>query len=65
MAPDDTVGALVRLRTRDEYDGMFGKVCGLTGDGDVLVKHRPIKFPMLRATTIHRFKLSEIQVVRN
>lgn len=65
MAPQEAVGALVRLRTHDEYDGMFGRVCGITSDGQLLVKHRPIKFPNLRDTTVHCFKLNEVQVVRN
>lgn len=65
MAPQDAVGALVRLRTRDEYDGMFGRVCGVMPDGQLLVKHRPIKFPNLRATTVHCFRMDEVQVVRN
>ena len=65
MAQNDAVGAVVKLRTRDEYDGLYGKVCGLTRDGDLLVKHRPINFPRLRSTTVHCFKQHEVQVVRN
>jgi hypothetical protein len=56
----------VRLRTRDEYDGMLGKVCGKEDDGEMLaVKHRPITFPRRRESTLHYFKLSELEILRS
>ena len=59
-------GAIVRLRTRDEYDGMLGKVCGLVDEGEtVLVKHRPITFPHRRETIVHCFRLTELEVVKS
>lgn len=65
MTATELSGAIVRLRTKDEYDGMLGKVCGVNGDGDrVMVKHRPIIFPHRRDTTVHCFRLHELEVLR-
>lgn len=65
MTRTDISGAIVRLRTRDEYDGMLGKVCGVNDAGDrLLVKHRPINFPHRRDTTVHCFRLREVEIVR-
>lgn len=59
-------GAIVRMRTRDEYDGMLGKVQGLEDGGEMLVvKHRPILSPRRRNSTLHCFKLDELEIVRS
>jgi hypothetical protein len=65
MTRSDMTGAIVRMRTRDEYDGMLGKVCGAEDGGESLVvKHRPINFPHRRNTTLHCFRKNEIEVVK-
>ncbi len=65
MTRSDMTGAIVRMRTRDEYDGMLGKVLGAEDGGELLVvKHRPINFPHRRNTTLHCFRKNEIEVVR-
>jgi len=57
---------LVRIRTRDEYDGMLGKVCGVEDGGEMLaVKHRPITYPHRRDTTLHYFRRRELEILRN
>ncbi|MGI6296283.1 MAG: hypothetical protein ACOX3G_09350 [Armatimonadota bacterium] len=59
-------GAIVRIRTRDEYDGMLGKVCGLEDGGEMLVvKHRPIVFPHRRESTLHCFRKDELEIVKS
>lgn len=59
-------GAIVRIRTRDEYDGMLGKVCGLEDGGEMLVvKHRPIVFPYRRDSTLHCFRQDELEIVKS
>ncbi|MEN6355869.1 MAG: hypothetical protein ABFD83_02160 [Armatimonadota bacterium] len=58
-------GAIVRMKTRDEYDGMLGKVCGAEDGGNMLVvKHRPITFPHRRDTTLHCFRRDEIEILK-
>ncbi|MCL5104516.1 MAG: hypothetical protein M1133_10470 [Armatimonadetes bacterium] len=58
-------GAIVRMKTRDEYDGMLGKVLGEEDGGETLViKHRPITFPHRRNTILHCFKLNELEILR-
>lgn len=65
MTATELSGAIVRLRTKDEYDGMLGKVQGMSDEGDrLMIKHRPIIFPHRRDTTVHCFRLSEIEIVR-
>ena len=65
MTQTELSGAIVRMRTRDEYDGMLGKVCGAEDNGEMLaVKHRPINFPLRRETTLHYFRLRELEIVR-
>jgi len=65
MTRTELSGAIVRMRTKDEYDGMLGKVCGAHDQGDALVvKHRPICYPRRRDTTVHCFRLEEIEVIR-
>ncbi len=65
MTQTDLSGAIVKMRTRDEYDGMLGKVCGAEDDGEMLaVKHRPITFPHKRSTTLHYFRKGELEIVR-
>lgn len=65
MTQTELSGAIVRMRTRDEYDGMLGKVCGAEDDGDMLaVKHRPIVYPHRRSTTTHYFRKGELEIVR-
>jgi hypothetical protein len=65
MTQTELSGAIVRIRTGDEYDGMLGKVCGAEDDGDMLaVKHRPITFPHRRETTLHYFRKIELEIVR-
>jgi hypothetical protein len=65
MTRSELSGAIVRMRTRDEYDGMLGKICGAEDGGETLVvKHRPITFPLRRNTTIHCFKKRELEIVR-
>lgn len=59
-------GAVVRIKTRDEYDGMLGKVCGTEDSGEMLVvKHRPIAYPHRRNTTLHCFRRGELEVLRS
>ncbi|MCE5197463.1 MAG: hypothetical protein ABFD54_03585 [Armatimonadota bacterium] len=66
MTQSELSGAIVRMRTRDEYDGMLGKVCGAEDGGEMLVvKHRPITFPRRRDTTLHCFRRNEIEIVRS
>jgi hypothetical protein len=66
MTRTELSGAIVRMRTRDEYDGMLGKVCGEEDGGEMLViKHRPINFPHRRDTTVHCFKKNEVEVIRS
>jgi len=65
MTCSELTGAIVRMRTRDEYDGMLGKVCGAEDGGEMLVvKHRPINFPRRRNTTVHCFKKDEVEIIR-
>jgi hypothetical protein len=65
MTRTELTGAIVRMRTRDEYDGMLGKVCGAEDSGEMLVvKHRPINFPHRRDTTVHCFKKDEVEIIR-
>ena len=66
MTRTELSGAIVRMRTRDEYDGMLGKVCGMEDGGEMLVvKHRPIVFPHRRSNTLHCFRKSELEVLRS
>ena len=66
MTRSELSGAIVRMRTRDEYDGMLGKVCGIEDSGEMLVvKHRPISYPRRRNTTLHCFKPGELEIVRS
>ena len=66
MTRSELSGAIVRMRTRDEYDGMLGKVCGMEDGGEMLVvKHRPIVFPHRRDTTLHCFRKAEIEIVKS
>lgn len=66
MTRSELSGAIVRMRTRDEYDGMLGKVCGTEDSGEMLVvKHRPIVFPHRRNTTLHCFKKEELEIVKS
>jgi|GEM_PF-1159446 len=66
MTRTELSGAIVRMRTRDEYDGMFGKVCGAEDRGEMLaVKHRPIVFPHRRETTLHYFRKNELEIIRS
>ena len=66
MVSTELSGAIVRMRTKDEYDGMLGKVCGVEEDDEMLVvKHRPITFPHRRNTTLHCFKMNELEIVRS
>jgi hypothetical protein len=66
MMSTELSGAIVRLRTKDEYDGIFGKICGVTDEGDmVAVKHRPITFPHRRDTILHYFKMDEFEILRS
>ena len=59
-------GAIVRMKTRDEYDGMLGKVCGEEDGGEMLVvKHRPINYPHRRNTTVHCFRKNELEIIRS
>lgn len=65
MTRTELSGAIVRMRTRDEYDGLLGKVCGAEDEGEMLVvKHRPITFPHRRNTTVHCFRKQELEIVR-
>ena len=65
MTRTELCGAIVRIRTKDEYDGMLGKVCGAEDTGEMLVvKHRPIAFPHRRTTCLHCFRRDELEVVR-
>ena len=65
MTRTELSGAIVRMRTKDEYDGMLGKVCGAEDRGEMLVvKHRPITFPRRRCTTLHCFREEELEIVR-
>lgn len=65
MTSSELTGAIVRLRTKDEYDGMLGKVCGAEDEGEmVAVKHRPINYPHRRDTTTHYFKTYELEILR-
>ena len=66
MTRTELSGAIVRLRTNDEYDGMLGKICGADDDGEMLVvKHRPIMFPHRRDSVLHCFKREELEIVRS
>lgn len=66
MTRSELSGALVRIKTRDEYDGMLGKVCGIENTGEMLVvKHRPITYPHRRDTTLHCFKRGELEILRS
>ncbi len=66
MSVTELSGAIVRLRTRDEYDGMLGKVLGEEDEGKTLVvKHRPITFPHRRDTTLHCFRRQELEILRS
>lgn len=66
MTQTDLSGAIVRLRTKDEYDGMFGIVCGAEDDGEMLaVKHRPITFPHRRDTKLHYFRRTEMEIIKS
>lgn len=66
MTRSELSGAIVRLRTKDEYDGMLGKVCGVEDGGVMLaVKHRPITYPRRRYTTLHYFKPNEVEIVKS
>lgn len=65
MTQTELTGAIVRMKTHDEYDGMLGKVCGAEDDGDMLaVKHRPITFPRRRNTNLHFFRKDELEIIR-
>jgi hypothetical protein len=65
MSRTELSGAIVRMRTRDEYDGMLGIVCGAEDGGESLVvKHRPITFPHRRHSTMHCFRKQELEIVR-
>lgn len=65
MTHTEITGAIVKIRTRDEYDGMLGKVCGMQDWGEMLVvKHRPIVFPHRRSSTMHCFRQDELEVVK-
>ena len=65
MTCTELAGAIVKIRTKDEYDGMFGKVCGAEDGGEMLVvKHMPIKFPRRRDTILHCFRQDELEIVR-
>jgi hypothetical protein len=66
MTRSELAGAIVRMRTRDEYNGMLGKVCGVEDSGEMLVvKHRPIVFPHRRTNTLHCFREDELEIVRS
>jgi len=66
MTNTELAGAIVRLRTQDEYDGMFGKVCGAEDGGETfVVKHRPITFPHRRNTTVHCFRKQELEIIKS
>lgn len=66
MTRSELSGAVVRIRTRDEYDGMLGKICGIEDNGEMLaVKHRPITYPHRRNTTLHYFRRRELEIVRS
>ena len=66
MVSTELEGAIVRMRTKDEYNGMLGKVCGIEEeDKMVVVKHRPIAFPYKRNTTMHCFRMNEIEIIRS
>ncbi|MCL5103577.1 MAG: hypothetical protein M1133_05610 [Armatimonadetes bacterium] len=59
-------GAIVRMKTRDEYDGMLGKVLGAEDGGEsLIVKHRPITFPHRRETILHCFKMNELEIIKS
>ena len=66
MTRSELSGAIVRMKTRDEYDGMLGKICGAEDRGEMLaVKHRPITSPHRRSTTLHYFRKEELEIVRS
>ena len=66
MTRTELSGAIVRMRTKDEYDGMLGKVCGAEDGGEMLVvKHRPITFPRRRDTVFHCFRADELEIVKD
>lgn len=66
MTRTEISGAIVRMRTRDEYSGMLGKVCGMEDGGEMLVvKHRPIVFPHRRSSTLHCFRKEELEIVKS
>jgi len=66
MTQSEFSGAIVKMKTHDEYDGMYGKVCGAEDSGEMLiVKHRPITYPRRRDTTLHCFRKDEIEIVRS
>jgi hypothetical protein len=66
MTRTEISGAIVRMRTHDEYDGMLGKVCGMEDGGEMLVvKHRPIVFPHRRCSTLHCFRREELEIIKS
>ncbi len=66
MTRSELSGAIVRMRTRDEYNGMLGKVCGTEDSGEMLVvKHRPNVYPHRRGSTLHCFRREELEILRS
>ncbi len=65
MTRTELAGAIVRIKTKDEYDGMLGKICGAEDEGEMLVvKHRPIRCPQRRDSTMHCFRKDELEIIK-